>query len=474
MARVELDAYRLIDAVAIALAVVRAGLLRQVEQVRRQQVGFVAMEHQRDAVPFDDFVIGKRIEQIEGVLDPDVERIAGEGRLEVLPPALHGADAQLIEPEQPVAAPGALIHLHGPFGEVDGIVVETVAHRELGERVVELGIARVDGQAALDDGREAVCVIGEEVHGRKNRQRVEGVGVDCEREPGLSRRLVVLFGLDEQTRQERACRDQVGVGGEASPHRCHGRRIMVEVLAACETEQRAGVRRRESQRVAEHLQGLGVVVFRKQQLAERYAGVDIARIARQRLVVDADGIVEEGRLLRSECLRRHGDRRQLARGEIKAAVVLRERAAVPGRRGVGRAAIREAVGEVDRSFQRRCLRGGQRVFEALLRGIEIAEGEQGFAEQLVERRLRGSTLERAARLLCHGRVRALSHQQTQLVKRHVLLPRVLTVYERAAKCHRDEQRREHIAPHSHGFGLAALIARVVSASSTSSCSRRAS
>ena len=93
---------------------------------------------------------GKRVEQVERVLDPDVVGIARERGLQALAALLDGADAELVEAEHARArARSAGSSATACCGEGHRLGVEAVARAELGQAVVELRRCAGSGASAL-------------------------------------------------------------------------------------------------------------------------------------------------------------------------------------------------------------------------------------------------------------------------------------------------------------------------------------
>jgi len=105
VARIDLDADGRRCRVLIALGVVVVGLFGELPEVEGQEPGLGALDHQVEALRAAFDVVGKRVEQVERVQDPEVERVAGERGLEAEAAGLDLTDAQLVDTENAVAAP---------------------------------------------------------------------------------------------------------------------------------------------------------------------------------------------------------------------------------------------------------------------------------------------------------------------------------------------------------------------------------
>ncbi len=468
---IELDADRRRRRVAVALAQARVGRLGDVEHVGRQHRRLVAVQHRLEGAAAHALVLAQGVEQVEGVLDPHVERVAGEGALEARAPAGHVAQAQAVEPEQAVAAPGARVERQRLLGEAHRLAVEAVLHRHLGEGVVELGVARVHREAARHRGREGRLVAAQEVGRGERHQGLERLGVDLQRARRRRGGLVVALGLEQQPRPQGARRHQIGVEPQRVLERRHGLGGVVEVLAARHRHQDRRVVGAPRQRGPEHLQRLGVVVLGEQQLAEGDARVEVAGVGDDGLAVDAHRVVKEPRLAHGELLGGARHRGKLRRALRAALVVGRHQAAERRRGGVVLAAMAVQPRERELRRQRGAVRRGQRAAVGVLGLLEFADGEQGLADGVPQRPVAGVGGERAAAAVGGGVVVAARDQRGELGgarrRRRALLGR--------GGGRQDQRQRGGRGPcpaRAHGSPPPPSRARCVSASSTSSASRR--
>ena len=153
---IDLDPHRPLRLVAVALGQARVGLFGQGRGVGSEQVRLLAVEQDAKVLGARLAVLRERVEEVQRVLDPDVVGVALERGLEVPAAVLDRAEAELVEAEDAQPTPRAGVERHRLLRERDRLRVEAVARAELGQAVVELGRARVEGQGpalGLREGR---------------------------------------------------------------------------------------------------------------------------------------------------------------------------------------------------------------------------------------------------------------------------------------------------------------------------------
>ena len=96
MAAVDLDANRWRRRVLVRRRESRVRRLGELRDVRFEQRRLVFLDHEDEVIRLDLVIVLERVEQIERVLDPDVVRIAGERRRQVLFPRRDLTEPQLV------------------------------------------------------------------------------------------------------------------------------------------------------------------------------------------------------------------------------------------------------------------------------------------------------------------------------------------------------------------------------------------
>jgi hypothetical protein len=95
--RTEKSAHRRRGAILVAGRQGVVGLFQQGTEVHRQQVGFRRRRHDLEPPGRDGLEGGELVQQVEGVLVPDVIGIPREGPLQAGPAALDVAEPELID-----------------------------------------------------------------------------------------------------------------------------------------------------------------------------------------------------------------------------------------------------------------------------------------------------------------------------------------------------------------------------------------
>jgi hypothetical protein len=174
-------------------AVVR--FLRDGGDIRREELGFLAVDREHEAGTALDPVGLERVQEVERVHRPRVVPIALEGAFEAGSALVHRADAQPVDAEQLVPAPREGIERDGPFREVDGLSIQAAPDAQLGERRVERCVSWIDREHGLSRAREPLGVSFQEGDPRRERERVQRARVHGQRAFHVGLRLLEVFQL---------------------------------------------------------------------------------------------------------------------------------------------------------------------------------------------------------------------------------------------------------------------------------------
>ena len=419
--RIELDPDRRRRLEAVAFDQHGPGLFRQLDHVRRQQFRLALVDMELEVLALDRPVLDERVDEVERVLDPDVVRVAREGRLQVRLPGLDLPQAKLVLAEQSVAAPGPRIQSHGLGREVPRLRVEPVLDTGVGEFVEQVGVARVVRQDAVAHAGELLVPPFDELDRRQHRPRRERFGI------GLDRLLRLFAGLPEPLRRqaepgpEHPGRDQVRVHLQGRVESFGRPRVAVEAHRARHRQQRFRMSRVRPQNVGDRGAGLGAVVLLEEQLPEPNPWHGPRGIERHGLVVGPQRVLEQLRIVTPQPLAGLGDRHEFL-GRVGRAAIVGVDHRVETRRGLfDRALVPGQPRQLERGDQVFPAPGHARRLERLSGSLAVTVEQSHAATENAESRVRGiEALERRDGFVVAPGSDQRLHQQLQRARRRRL------------------------------------------------------
>jgi hypothetical protein len=317
VARVELEPHRGGWLVAVAFHQLRVGLLSQRRCVRLEQVRLVVSQEDREVLGPHRHVPVVRVQQIQRVLVPDVERIPGERLLKSFPRLLDATEPQQVDAKDPQASPRPGVHGHRLPSQLHGLGIPPLIYRELRDGIEQLGVARIQlerlGTHVLEPARIARQVMG----GRQHRAGLQRGRVDVEGSLRSLPGVVVAFGAQMQARQEDEAWDVVRVHLEGLLHGLPHAGLTVEPEQTRQAHEGVRMIRVHRQHVPEGGTRVGTVVLLQKQLSGQDAGLVVPGVGGHRLVVRPERVPEEVRIVGTQVSdrRRHGGEIPGATGE---------------------------------------------------------------------------------------------------------------------------------------------------------------
>ena len=154
-------------------------------------------------------------------LKPEVEGIARERLLQVLPARLDPAQADLVEPHEAPRGPAVGVGFGGLAGEGERVLVFAVIGVQFGEEDEGCGGEGGEGPDRLHDGAEAPVVAGEVEDRRLRAEGLQVCGVHFEYAVGFLDCLASVAPQEAKSRQKRPGSRQVVVGRECRLDRAH-------------------------------------------------------------------------------------------------------------------------------------------------------------------------------------------------------------------------------------------------------------
>ena len=277
MTRVDLDADGYGWRVPVPRRHLAPGAFGDGYDVRHQQVGLGLVEHQLEVRRLDDSVVDEGVQQVEGVLEPEVEGIARERLLQVLPARLDPAQADLVEPHETPRGPAVGVGRAGVPREGERVLVLAVIGVQFGEQEEGCGGDRGGRADRFHGGAEALVVAGEVKDRRLRAERLQVGGVDLERALGFLQCLAAASSQQAQTGEQRPGADQIAVGGQRGLDRACRVAAPFETGDAGDAQQRARVGRVFGEDGLECLRRLARVVPLQKEFSDRQLRGVIAR-----------------------------------------------------------------------------------------------------------------------------------------------------------------------------------------------------
>ena len=282
---------------AVALGERRPGLLRQFDHVGGQQVGLAVVDVELEVLALDLPVVAERVEQVERVLGPDVVGVAREGGFQVGASGLDIAQPELVHAQQSVTAPGLRIDAHRLGGEVARLRVEPVVPAGIGQVVEQIGVAGVVGQHIVAETREVLAAPLEDRRRRQQSPGCERTRIDLQRLLGLLQRLPEPLRLKAEPGLKHPRRNQVRVDLQGRVEDALGPRIAIEPHRSRHRQQRLRMAWIGPQHIDQRRTRLTAVVLLEEQLADPDARRRPGRSERHRLVVGAQRVLEQLRIV---------------------------------------------------------------------------------------------------------------------------------------------------------------------------------
>ena len=222
MARVDLHADGFGGRVAVPLRHLPVSALGDGFHVRLQQVGLGLVQDESKVRRLDGAVVGKGVEQVEGVLEPEVEGVARERLLQVLPAGIDSAQTDLVESHETPRSPALGVGFGGLAGEGEGILVLAVVSAQLRENEQRGGGYGGDRADRLHDGAEALVVTVEVEDRGPGAERLQIGGVHLQGALSFLQRQDRVPLEEPQPREEGPGANQIGVGRESALDRDPG------------------------------------------------------------------------------------------------------------------------------------------------------------------------------------------------------------------------------------------------------------
>ena len=91
------------------------------------------MQHQPEVPGLDDAILGEGVQEVQGVLEPEVEGISGERPLQVGSALIDPSQADLVQSHEAPPGPAVGVGLGGGTRESERVAVLAVVGGELGE-----------------------------------------------------------------------------------------------------------------------------------------------------------------------------------------------------------------------------------------------------------------------------------------------------------------------------------------------------
>ena len=200
------------------------------------------MQHETEVRRLDGAVFGEGVQQVEGVLEPEVERVAGEGGFQVFPACLDVAQADLVQSHETPRCPALGIGLDGLAGEGECVLVLAVVGAQLGEHDEGRGGEGGEGAGLPHDGAEAAGVSGQVKDRGLRAERLQVGGVHLQHAFGLFQRLAAVAAEKAQAGEKGPGWGKGGVGGEGGLDGVGGTALAFQPRHAGQAQERARVR----------------------------------------------------------------------------------------------------------------------------------------------------------------------------------------------------------------------------------------
>src|SRR5262245_58410382 len=266
-------------------------LVQQLGGVWGQDVTLLSVGLDDEIAVFRLAVLFHRVEQVERVLGPEVERVALERLLYGRAPLFDLAQAQQSHSQGKMRRPLVGRKRQGLIQEGDGFTVAPRLGGEMGHRLVKRSVSRVDAERRPDLVIEVALFVLQPEHRRAQAVGFERIWVDLQRLVDQLCRRLEAFGFEVDCCGEGLGLDVVRIDLERLGERGVHLVAALDPLVRRDSQAPAGAVGIDLQRVVQELGGFLIIVFRGVKLSAAQLRLDAFFVRRDRFEVDVVGVL---------------------------------------------------------------------------------------------------------------------------------------------------------------------------------------
>src|SRR5215510_9278687 len=265
-------------------------LVQQLGGVWDQDVTLLSVSLDDEIAVFRLAVLFHRVEQVERVLCPEVERVALERLLYGGASLFDLAQAQQAHSQGQVRRPLVGRKRQGLIQEGDGFAVAARLGGEMGYRLVKRSVSRVDAERRFDLVIEVALFVLQPEHRRAQAVGFERIEVDLQRLFDQLCRRLEAFGFEVDCGGEGLGLYVVRIDLERLGERGVHLVASLDPLVRGDGQALAGAVGIDLQRVVQEFGGLLIVVFRGVKLSAAQLRLNAFFVRRDRFEVDVVGV----------------------------------------------------------------------------------------------------------------------------------------------------------------------------------------